>query len=126
MKDAKALFSETRIRDVLGGEEIYKKTLIDKHHIFPAKYLKKQGLKRRDINQVANLCYLEYPTNIKISDKAPENYFLKLLEQCTEKDLYRHAIPQKFWKMQYTEFLEARRRLIAEILRKEIQKIIEK
>jgi hypothetical protein len=123
-EDAKALFSETRIRDVLGGEEIYKKNLIDKHHIFPANYLKKKGLKNSEINQVANFCYLEYPLNIKISDKNPKDYFPKLLEKCTEKDLYYHAIPDKFWEMDYNNFLEARRHLIAKVIRDGVQKIL--
>lgn len=123
-EDAKALFSETRIRDVWGGEEKYKKNLIDKHHIFPANYLKKKGLKNSEINQVANFCYLEYPLNIKISDKAPEDYFPKLLENGTEKDLYYHAIPDKFWEMDYNNFLEARRHLIAKVIRDGVQKIL--
>jgi hypothetical protein len=122
-EDAKALFSETRIRDVLGGEEIYKKNLIDKHHIFPANYLKKKGLKNSEINQVANFCYLEYPLNIKISDKPPKDYFPGLSEKCTEKDLYYHAIPDKFWEMDYNNFLKERRHLIAKVIRDGVQRV---
>lgn len=124
IKNAKVLFSETRIRDVLGGEEAYKKSLIDKHHIFPANYLKKKGFKQTDINQVANLCYIEYPINIKISDKAPGDYFPKLLKRCEKKDLYYHAIPEKFWEMNYNQFLEERRKLISKIIRSGVQKFI--
>jgi len=123
-EDVKALFSETRIRDVLGGEEIYKKNLIDKHHIFPANYLRKRGFKNSEINQVANFCYLEYPLNIKISDKDPKHYFPKLLEKCTEKDLYYHAIPDKFWEMDYNKFLEERRYLIAKVIKDGVRKIL--
>jgi len=123
-EDAKVLFSETRIRDVLGGEEVYKKNLIDKHHIFPANYLKKKGLKNSEINQVANFCYLEYPLNIRISDKNPKDYFPKLLEKCTEKDLYYHAIPDKFWEMSYDDFLKERRKLISRVIKDSVQKII--
>jgi len=123
-EDAKALFSETRIRDVLGGEEIYKKNLIDKHHIFPANYLRKKGFKNSEINQVANFCYLEYTLNIKISDKDPKHYFPKLLEKCTEKDLYYHAIPDKFWEMDYNKFLEERRHLIAKVIKDGVRKIL--
>jgi hypothetical protein len=123
-EDVKALFSETRIRDVFGGGEIYKKNLIDKHHIFPANYLKKKGLKNSEINQVANFCYLEYPLNIKISDKAPKDYFPKLLEKCAEKVLYYHAIPDKFWEMGYNNFLETRRYLIAKVIKDGVRKIL--
>lgn len=123
-EDARTLFSETRIRDVLGGEEIYRRNLIDKHHIFPANYLKQKGLKNSEINQVANFCYLEYPLNIEISDKNPKDYFPALLEKCTEKDLYYHAIPDKFWEMDYNKFLEERRRLIARVIKDGVQKIL--
>jgi len=123
-QNAKVLFSETRIRDVLGGEEVYKKNLIDRHHIFPSNYLKNKGFKNTDINQVANFCYLEYPINIKISDKAPEEYFPKLLEQCSKEDLFYHAIPNNFWEMDYYDFLEKRRQLIANVVKKSIDNII--
>ena len=86
--------------------------------------LKDKGFKQTNINQVANFCYLEYPINIKISDKAPGDYFPKLLDQCIEKDLYYHAIPERFWEMDYDSFLEARRRLIAEVIKDGVQKII--
>ncbi len=123
-ENAKVLFSETRIRDTLGGGEIYKKNLIDKHHIFPVNYLKNKGFKNSEINQVANFCYLEYPLNIRISDKNPKDYFPKLLEKCKEEDLYYHAIPDKFWEMDYDNFLEARRHLIAKVVRNGIRKIL--
>ena len=124
MRAAKVLFSETRVRDVFGGEERYKKSLLDKHHIFPANYLKKKKYKNTDINQVANLCYLEYPINIKISDKGPMDYFPKLLRSCKQNELYLHAIPKNFWKMGYSEFLEKRRRLIAKVIQRGTQKFI--
>lgn len=123
-EDAKALFSETRIRDILGGEEIYKKNLIDRHHLFPANYLRKKGLKNSEINQVANFCYLEYPLNIEISDKNPKDYFPKLLGKGTKKDLYYHAIPDKFWEMDYDTFLKARRHLMAKVIKNSVQKIL--
>ena len=84
----------------------------------------KPKFKQTNINQVANFCYLEYPINIKISDKAPRDYFPKLLDQCTEKDLYYHAIPERFWEMDYDSFLEARRCLIAKVIKESVQKII--
>jgi len=124
MEATKALLSETRIRDVLGGEEIFKKTLLDKHHIFPANYLKKKGYTNTDVNQVANLCYLEYPINIKISDKGPEDYFPELLKQCKPNERYFHAIPENFWKMGYPGFLEKRRNLIARVIKRGVQKFI--
>jgi hypothetical protein len=122
-ENIKILFSETRIRDIFGGNEVYKKNLIDKHHLFPVNYLRNKELGTYDINQVANFCYLEYPVNIKISDKSPKDYFPKLMNNCTEKDLYYHAIPDNFWEMDYYKFLEERRKLIAKVLKDNIEKL---
>ena len=38
---------------------------LDKHHIFPKEYLKKQGVELTLINQIANLTYLEYLERMK-------------------------------------------------------------
>ena len=48
------------------------KNSIDKHHIFPKHYLEKIGYDNdRDRNQIANFTYLDYTTNIDISDAPP-------------------------------------------------------
>lgn len=118
------LGSETLIRDVLGGEEVYKKNLIDKHHIFPANYLKQKGYSMVQYNQVANLCYLEYPENIKISDTAPEQYAPALWEKLTSEDIYYHALPDQFWTLDYETFLEQRRKQIAQVIQHTVRKVL--
>lgn len=51
------------------------KNSIDKHHIFPKNYLGKIGYNNdRDRNQIANFTYLDYATNIDISDAPPTEY----------------------------------------------------
>ena len=51
------------------------KNSIDKHHIFPKHYLEKIGYDNdRDRNQIANFTYLDYATNIDISDAPPAEY----------------------------------------------------
>ena len=51
------------------------KNSVDKHHIFPKHYLEKIGYDNdRDRNQIANFTYLDYATNIDISDAAPTEY----------------------------------------------------
>jgi len=126
MENVKILFSNTRIRDVMGGEEVYKKNLLDRHHLFPVNYLKSQGVvDHKEINQVANLCYIEYPMNIQISDKAPSEYFPKLLEEvgATQEELCLHAIPERFWEMEYQEFLQKRRELMAQVIKESVEKM---
>lgn len=110
----------------------------DVHHIFPKEYLKSNGMERSEYNQVANYVYTQTEINIKIGKQAP-NVYLKYVmdEQCNgaetkyggitnKKDLYVNlvtdcCIPIETAEMDYTryqEFLEKRRKLIAQQLKK--------
>lgn len=53
----------------------------DKHHVFPRKHLKGQGLSRGRYNQIANFVIAQSEINIAIGDKAPETYFAEIAEQ---------------------------------------------
>lgn len=108
----------------------------DVHHIFPKKYLVEHGFDRTQYNQTANYAYLDTPVNISIGKKAPKDYFSVALAQCgqetaesgsilNEKDLRANlalnCIPEDIFEMDYTrydEFLEKRRVLMAQKIRK--------
>ena len=108
----------------------------DVHHIFPKKYLVENGFDRTQYNQTANYAYLDTPVNISIGKKAPKDYFSVALAQCgqetaesgsilNEKDLRANlainCIPEDIFEMDYTrydEFLEKRRSLMAQKIRK--------
>ena len=99
------------------------KNSIDKHHIFPKHYLESIGYENdRDRNQIANFTYLEYSTNIDISDDAPDQYVgrykKKLGKEGYKKACEQNALPESFEKMEYMDFLEARRKLMAETVKK--------
>ena len=95
-----------------------KKAAVERHHLFPRAYLEKQGITGvSQINQIANLCYVEWPENIDISDTPPSEYWPKYAGQFTAQDCKHHALPDGWDSMGYEPFLEARRRLIAEIIR---------
>jgi hypothetical protein len=55
----------------------------DVHHVYPVNHLKKQGLSRFRYNQIANFVLAQSEINIAIGDKAPEQYFHQLVEQCS-------------------------------------------
>lgn len=104
------------------------KKSIDKHHIFPKHYLEDIGIESdRDRNQLANFTYLDYNTNIDISDDAPELYIerykAKLGEDNYAKHLADNAIPMGFEKMDYFDFLDVRRKLMAGIIKKAYNKL---
>lgn len=99
------------------------KSSIDKHHIFPKNYLAKIGVTSdRDRNQIANFTYLDYGTNIDISDNPPsmyvEKYRSRLGDEVFARSLEENAIPQDFGHISYQEFLGKRRRLMAATVRR--------
>ena len=103
------------------------KNAVDKHHIFPKNYLAKVGYTNdRDRNQVANFTYLDYVTNIDISDDAPalyvEKYKAKLGEEY-QTHCNNHALPENFESMEYMEFLSKRRTLMAKVVKKAFERL---
>ena len=99
------------------------KNSIDKHHIFPKHYLEKIGYDNdRDRNQIANFTYLDYTTNIDISDAPPVEYVTRYREKLGEEGYKRtcaqNALPENFEKLTYPEFLSQRRLLMAQIVKK--------
>ncbi len=122
------LFSNTPVSKyfILGASGT--KNAIDKHHIFPKNYLTGIGFTSdRDRNQIANFTYLDYATNIDISDDPPCDYVAKYRQKLGE-DGYRrscqdHALPENFEQMEYMEFLSQRRILMAQIVRKAYERL---
>ena len=117
------LFSNTPVSKyfIIGSSGT--KNAIDKHHIYPKNYLTKMGFSSdRDRNQLANFTYLDYATNIDISDKPPieyvSEYRKKLGEEGYKKACSDHALPENFENMEYTNFLALRRELMAKIVKK--------
>ena len=106
------------------------KKAIDKHHIFPKHYLTKIGYTSdRERNQIANFTYLDYNTNIDISDDPPSEYVAryraKLGNEGYKKTCAENALPENFENLSYPEFLEKRRKLMAGIIKKAYLKLCE-
>ncbi len=103
----------------------------DKHHIYPKKYLQKQGLSRSRYNQVANLAMMQAEINIAIRDEDPKVYFDRLAkqvrggkkfyggitdEETLRKNLEENCIPVELIDGEvpdYDSFLAMRRKLMA-------------
>lgn len=105
-----------------------KKKALDRHHIFPKNYLEKIGYTSdRDRNQIANFTYLDYNTNIDISDDAPAEYVGRYKEKLGEEGYRRscgqNALPLGFENMSYPEFLAQRRLLMAQTIKKAYEKL---
>lgn len=122
------LFSTTQLSYYLNLGTNGNKNSVDKHHIFPKNYLEKIGFDSdRDRNQIANFTYLDYQTNIDISDAPPMEYVkrfkTKLGEESYKLSCEQNALPENFENMPYQEFLNQRRLLMAQIVKKAYMKL---
>jgi hypothetical protein len=127
--DNSLMMNGTKVRDLIT-------TIGDVHHIFPKKYLQKNGITAKSkYNQIANYTYLDTQTNISVGEKSPKEYFTVLLEQCRTKELLygnitdsnllkinlnENCIPEEIALMDMTDyeaFLLERRKLMAKKIR---------
>jgi hypothetical protein len=120
---APVLFSHKKIGDLVDPALKTKKKALERHHLFPRAWLEKQGeTDLRVINQMANYALLEWPENIAISDNPPSVYVPKIRSRFDNDDWRRmhdlHALPEDWETMAYNDFLQARRRLMAAIIRR--------
>ncbi|MCP1663308.1 MULTISPECIES: GmrSD restriction endonuclease domain-containing protein [Methanocalculus] len=119
--DANGLFSKIKIADLLDPTTNAHKSALERHHLFPKDYLKNQGFQgTREINQIANYALVEWGDNIQISNNAPEEYVPKIKSRFFQSEIekmYRlHALPPNWEHMEYRDFLENRRELMAQII----------
>ncbi len=116
--DAKVLFSELKVSELLDPSWSGKKSTLEMHHLFPKNYLKSKGLTdNKEINKIANFAHIEWPDNLDISDESPEIYMKTYSSKITGDMMNWHALPENWQKMKYSEFLDKRRKLIAKIIR---------
>lgn len=130
-QDTKVLFSNDKIGPNLDPLIKSTKNSVDKHHIFPKNYLIGLGYGQTEYNQQANYIYLKYQDNIKISDRAPEEYWFMMLGSLNSDEreyIEQHYtdifdLPHEFWKMNYPDFLKARRELMAKSIKNYFKKL---
>jgi hypothetical protein len=125
------LFSNRKVADLFDPSLKQKRKSLEKHHLFPRNFLLNEfHLDRRQINQVANFTYLEYPDNVDIGDDPPKVYFKKIRSEQYAKApqelasmMRDHCLPEKFYEMKYDDFLQSRRVLMAKIVRETFESL---
>lgn len=120
--DARVLFSHGKVADLLDPPASGNRKALERHHLFPKRYLEKLGIDaKRDTNQIANFALIEWDDNSGISDDAPSVYWPEYARRFKDDDLHEmmrwHALPNQWEKLEYESFLVARRPLMAEIIR---------
>lgn len=99
---------------------------LEVHHIFPKARLYKLKHKRPEVNALGNFCFLTKDTNLRISDRLPEEYFPEI-EARHPGALASQWIPTdpQLWKMEnYRAFLDARRELLAAEANKRMEELL--
>jgi len=127
--DARVLFSKMKVSELLEPALRAKKSAIERHHLFPRNYLKKHKIKElREVNQIANYALVEWADNIDISDMAPWECFPLYAQRFdrteVEEMCHWHALPPGWESMDYFEFLAARRKAMARVIREGFEKLI--
>ncbi|MBM6973653.1 GmrSD restriction endonuclease domain-containing protein [Lactobacillus gallinarum] len=93
------------------------------HHIFPKAYLRKNGFKQSEYNQVANYVWITQPRNLDIGDRAPKDYMtdMETTKYHSGENDQANAIPKDLNELdyhQYDHFLNERRKLMAQNIRR--------
>lgn len=120
--DAPVLYSKMKVSDLLDPSTKSKKSALERHHLFPRRYLQRIKIsEKRIINQVANYALVEWSDNIEISDKSPNNYVPQLEQRFSRDEIqimyHFHALPEHWYEMDYLDFLKERRKRMADIIR---------
>ncbi|HHY11503.1 MAG TPA: DUF262 domain-containing protein [Firmicutes bacterium] len=131
--DAKAFFSELKVSDLLDPSITPRKPAAELHHLFPKAYLAKLGIEdRRNVDQVANLAVADWVDNIEIGDRPPfeymPNFITKIRKENRSLDeieqmCFWHGLPEGWEHMPYPDFLEERRKKMAQIIKEGFGKI---
>ncbi len=126
--DAPALYSAHTVRELMDPALRGTRSNLERHHLFPVAYLKKQGVSdQRQYNQIANFAIVEWGDNGEISDASPSEYvprFEKRFDVNTISKMYQsHGLPHGWEAMAFEDFLKTRRSLMAETIRKAYDKL---
>ena len=127
--DAKVLFSNMYIRDLLSGDFDSNRSALERHHLFPKAYLTKLGYTDdKDRNQIANFAYIGWEDNMEIEDNSPEIYFKPIFEKKIPEEERKnvmsiHALPENWYAMDYKDFLDVRRKLMSKVIKQGYEKL---
>ena len=137
--DARVLFSRMRTAELFDPALTGSKIKIQRHHLFPRKYLEGLGvIDLKQVNQIANLAVLEWHDNLAISASDPADYWPVYLDALrnpvdgmapfTEPEieamLHVHGLAEDWPEMPYEEFLAQRRRRMAGVIREAFERLV--
>ena len=119
--DAEVLFSDVRLRDLLDPAVVAPRS-VERHHLFPKAYLSSMGVTgTRQVNAIANMAFLDWPENLRISAAGPSEYWPTMSDAMDpgrlKQQMHWHALPIGWEQLDYASFLALRRSLISTVIR---------
>ena len=120
---ARVLFSTVRVAELMDPALKAPRASLERHHLFPKAYLKREGITEiRDTNQIANYALVEWSDNGAIADRPPAEYVPEMEAGFSPDEVaafYRdHGLAPGWYEMPYDDFLEDRRRRVADVTRR--------
>lgn len=83
------------------------------HHVFPQAFLDKQGVDRRNINVLANICFLTRSDNNAIKDKSPKDYLGKTDPDTRQLYLKEALCPPETADLEFADFVKRRVEIVS-------------
>ena len=125
--DAETLLGRQRVRDLLDAGPRSKVSL-DRDLLFPRAYLATLGLKKStDYNAIANTGFMDQPVDVSKGASGPADYWPPLAARFAsgrlDKQARLHALPIGWEQLDYAEFLEKRRKLMARVSKQGFSRI---
>ena len=125
--DAELLFSNFKMSAILKSEASAPRS-VERHHLFPKAFLAAKGITgTRQVNAIANMAFLDWPENAGIGSDDPSEYWPVMSNQMAPDQLQRqveqHALPVGWEQLEYSEFLEKRRALMAKVTHKGFERL---
>jgi hypothetical protein len=117
------LFSYKRVADLLDPLTRGNRKAIERHHLHPRAWLERNGVTDlKQVNQIANFAFAEWPDNVLIKDTPPAKYVPELRPRFTPEVWQRmcrlNALPDDWEQLPYAELLQRRRELMALMIRR--------
>lgn len=120
------LFNTSTVGHLLNPANSGNKKSYDKHHVFPDNFLKGTSYETLK-DKKANFVCMDYQNNIDIKDADPADYVIryraKMGDVAYEKTCVENALPIGFENMDYVDFLNARRRLMAQMIKEAFERL---
>ena len=118
--DAEVLLGDLKISRLLETGVNVPRSL-ERHHLFPKARLADLGITTQtQVNAIANMALLDWPENTAITAH-PREYWpemsSKLGPERLRQQIYWHALPEAWEQLDFADFLERRRSLMAAVTR---------